>query len=193
RAAAAIARWQGPTQYQVVAFLSADDDASDILGTEIVRVGDEPWRTIAALDVDLLVVGHTQSVPGALLAELTRCFEHGVEAVPATMLYEQLTGRVLAGALAADWYAELPTHTRGLYMLGKRLFDIAVAIIGGLVALVLLPFISLATLLDSGRPVLLRQVPVGLRGEAFVVHNLRPLRAGAMAPGSFWYAPVAAL
>ena len=189
RAAAAIARWQGPTQYQVVAFLSADEDASDILGTEIVRVGDEPWRTIAALDIDLLVVGHTQSVPAALLAELTRCFEHGVEAVPATMLYEQLTGRVLAGALEADWYAELPTYTRGLYMLAKRVFDIAVAIIGGLVALVLAPFIALAIVLDSGSPVLLKQVRVGLRGEPFVVHKFRTMRVDAETEGPRWSAP----
>src|SRR5207249_8146478 len=62
RAAAAIARWQGPTQYQIVAFLSAHEESSEILGADIVVIGDEPWRTIAALDVDLLVVGHTQSV-----------------------------------------------------------------------------------------------------------------------------------
>src|SRR5207249_11867520 len=59
RAAAAIAHWQGPTRYQIVAFLSADEEPAEILGANVVRVEDEPWTTISALDVDLLVVGHT--------------------------------------------------------------------------------------------------------------------------------------
>ena len=189
RAAAAIARWQGPMRYDIVAFLSADDQSDLVLGANVVRVADEPWPTIAELGVDLLVVGHTRSVPPALLAELTRCFEHGVEAVPATMLYEQLTGRVLAGALEADWYAELPTYTRGVYMLVKRAFDIVVALVVGVIALVLSPFIALAVFIDSGSPVLLRQVRVGLRGEPFVVHKFRTMRIDAEANGPQWSTP----
>ncbi len=189
RAAAAIARWQGPMRYEIVAFFAAEKDEDRILGADVLRAPAEPWAMIAELGVDLLVVGHTQSVPPALLAELTRCFEHGVEAVPATMLYEQLTGRVLAGALEADWYAELPTYTRGLYMLVKRVFDVVVALVGGAITLVLTPFIALAIILDSGSPVLLRQVRVGLRGEPFVVHKFRTMRVDAETDGPQWSMP----
>jgi exopolysaccharide biosynthesis polyprenyl glycosylphosphotransferase len=183
RAASAIKRWDGMISYDLVAFIGPTSGASDVQGTPVIAIADEPWTTIKELDVDLLVVGHTRSVPAQLLAELTRCFEHGVEAVPATLLYEQLTGRVLAPALEADWYAALPTYTLGLYTFGKRVFDILVAIVAGIVALVLTPFIAAAITLDTGSPILLRQTRVGLRGEPFVLHKFRTMRADAEASG----------
>jgi exopolysaccharide biosynthesis polyprenyl glycosylphosphotransferase len=184
RTATAIAHWDGAMRYEIVAFLTAaDPEGASVLDAPVVHIGDDPWKTIADVGVDLLVVGHTQSVPPTLLAELTRCFEHGVEAVPATILYEQLTGRVLAAALEADWYAALPTHTRGVYMFAKRAFDVVVALVAGAVVLLLSPFVALAIVIDSGSPILLRQVRVGLRGEPFVVHKFRTMRPDAESDG----------
>lgn len=184
RAAAAVRRWQGAMRYEVVAFLVPGGEADgDVAGAPLVALTDDPWTTIGQLGVDLLVVGHTRNVPSALLAELTRCFEHGVAAVPATMLYEQLTGRVLASALEADWYAELPTYSRGIYMAAKRGLDIAVALVAGTLALILTPLIMLAIALDSRGPVLHRQVRVGLRGQTFVVHKFRTMRVDAESDG----------
>ena len=184
RAAAALARFEGAMRYDIVGFLaSSGGDSEPVMGLPVLALSDEPWTTIEGLGADLLVVGHTRSVPSVLLAELTRCFEHGVEAVPATLMYEQLTGRVLAAALEADWYAELPTHTRGLYMLVKRVFDVMLAIVAGAIALAVSPFIALAIAADSGAPILLRQVRVGLRGEPFVVHKFRTMRPDAEVAG----------
>lgn len=184
RAASALAAWQGAMRYETVAFLTAaEGEQKTVLGAPVVQAGTEPWRTIDGLGVDLLVVGHTRSVPPELLAELTRCFEHGVEAVPATMLYEQLTGRVLASSLEADWYAELPTYTRGSYLLMKRLIDVAFAVLAGMFALMLAPFIAVAIALESGSPIVLRQVRVGLRGDQFVMHKFRTMHPDAEGDG----------
>ena len=181
RVAAAIDEWDGATSYELVAFVGPQ--SGEIRRKPIVEISDEPWATIAGLDVDLLVFGHTRSIPPELLAELTHCFEHGVEAVPATMLYEQLTGRVLAAALEADWYAELPTYTRGLYTLAKRIMDLTVAAAVGVLALALAPFVAAAIIVDSGSPVMLRQVRIGLRGEPFVIHKFRTMRVDAEEDG----------
>jgi exopolysaccharide biosynthesis polyprenyl glycosylphosphotransferase len=180
RTAQAIAQRKGALRYNIVAFFAAENDSvAPLPAVPLVRLDERPWSTIAELGIDLLVVGHTQSVPPALLAELTRCFEHGVEAIPATMLYEELTGRVLASALEADWYAELPTYTRGLYTFVKRAVDIAVALIASAVALLLSPFIALAIVVDSGPPVFLSQTRIGLRGQPFTVHKFRTMRQDA--------------
>ena len=189
RAAVAIARWDGAIRYDIVAFLG-DGSAAAAATAPVIEVGADPWSTIMELGIDLLVVGHTRSVPAPLLAELTRCFEFGVEATPATVLYEQLTGRVLAPALEADWYAELPTHARGIYTIAKRCIDIAAGLLGGAFALILTPFIVLAILIDSRGPVLHRQIRVGLRGEPFVVHKFRTMRPDAERDGRpRWSAP----
>jgi lipopolysaccharide/colanic/teichoic acid biosynthesis glycosyltransferase len=141
------------------------------------------WETVHHLDVDLLVVGHSRGVPQQILADLARCYENGVETIPATTIYEQLEGRVMASALEADWYAELPTGTRGSYMIAKRAFDIVISLLFGILTLPLMTAIALAIWRESGRPIVLRQVRVGLRGEQFVIHKFRSMRHDAEAEG----------
>jgi lipopolysaccharide/colanic/teichoic acid biosynthesis glycosyltransferase len=122
-------------------------------------------------------------LPARILAELARCYEHGVEAVPATTVYEELEGRVMASALEADWYAELPTGTRGFYMFAKRAFDLGFALVLALVTLPVMAVIALAIWRESGPPVVLRQTRIGLRGEHFVIHKFRSMRHDAEPEG----------
>jgi exopolysaccharide biosynthesis polyprenyl glycosylphosphotransferase len=171
--------------FRVEAFLvasSVEIDA-DELPAPVVQLDDDIWGLLDRLGVDALVVGHSRAVPEHVLAELARCYEHGVEALPATTVYEQLEGRIMASALEADWYAELPTGTRGLYMIAKRAFDVVFSLFFGLPALFVMAIVALAVWRDSGRPVLLRQVRVGLRGEPFVIHKFRTMRHDAEPEG----------
>src|SRR5207245_4055135 len=135
RAAAAVAEAHESTPYRTMAFVDATPTAERVLRAPVLPGDPGLWEALRELDVDLLVVGHTQNLPAPVLSELVRCFEHGVEAVPATTLYEELTGRVMVSALEADWYAELPTRTSGLYAPLKRVIDVVVAA----VSVVLLP------------------------------------------------------
>jgi exopolysaccharide biosynthesis polyprenyl glycosylphosphotransferase len=184
RAARAMMENQTST-FRVEAFLvasSAGIDANE-LPAPVVQLDDDIWGLLDRLDVDALVVGHSRTVPERILAELARCYEHGVEAMPATTVYEQLEGRVMVSALEADWYAELPTGTRGVYMIAKRAFDVGFALLFALPALVVMAIVALAVWRDSGRPVLLSQVRVGLRGEPFVIHKFRTMRHDAEPEG----------
>ena len=123
-------------------------------------------------------------MPPSILGELVRCFDHGIEAVPATAVYEEITGRVLAAALEADWYADLPTHTRGVYMGLKRLIDIAIGSVVLVAAIPVMAMVALAVWLGSGPPVLLRQTRLGRRGRPFVIHKFRTMERHAEADGT---------
>lgn len=186
RAAQALLRAQGGLPYRLVAFLAGDVPESSITNIPVIRVDGDIWSVVKELNVDQLVVGHTQNVPKELLAELVRCFDHGVEATPATVLYEQLTGRVMAPTLEADWYAQLPTHARGPYLFIKRVTDVTLAGLLGIVALPLVLLIALGILIESGRPVIYRQIRVGQWGEYFVLHKFRTMRRDAEADGPRW-------
>ena len=178
RAAAAVLETQEITPYRPVAFVDPASTQDFLVGAPVLRADRGLWETLRELDVDLLVIGHTHSLPVSVMSELVRCFEHGVEAVPATILYEELTGRVMVAALEADWYAELPTGLGGLYSPLKRLIDVIV----GVLAVTLLPVVGLimvAIFLDSGRPFFIRQIRVGQRGEHFVLHKFRTMRTNA--------------
>lgn len=169
--------------YRVRAFVVPVEESAPILGIPVVSVRDDLWAVVQALGVEQLVIGNTQSLPPSMLNELVRCFDHGVEAIPATAIYEEISGRVLASALEADWYAALPTHTRGLYMGVKRIIDIVFG--GGLLiaALPLMAVVALTVWLDSGSPILLRQIRLGRRGYPFVMHKFRTMRRDAESEG----------
>lgn len=58
----------------------------------------------------------------------------------------------------------------------KRAFDIAASLAGLIVLSPVLAAISIAILIDSGRPVLFSQDRVGLRGRLFRIHKFRTMR-----------------
>jgi exopolysaccharide biosynthesis polyprenyl glycosylphosphotransferase len=176
--------------YHVVAFVDAGrSHAGQLLGVPVLTAPDDLWSVVRELDVDLLVVGHTRALPADVLVDLVKCIEQDVEALPATSLYEQLTGRVMVSALEADWYARLPTQASGAYMLVKSMLDVLVAALVGILLLPFLGLVAMAIFLDSGRPVLHRQVRVGRRGELFVLHKFRSMRVDAEQGSPVWALP----
>jgi lipopolysaccharide/colanic/teichoic acid biosynthesis glycosyltransferase len=189
RAAMAIDRARETGPYTLVSFIDPAASAPHLNGVPVVSGERDLWETLNELGIDLVVVGHTRTLPLTFLTELVRCFENGVEAVSATTLYEELTGRVMVAALESDWYAELPTRVSGFYAAAKRVIDVVIACLG-LITVPLLGLIAVAILLDSGKPILVRQVRVGQRGQRFVLHKFRTMHALAEDEGhAMWATP----
>ena len=185
RAVRAIIDANGALGLRVVAFLDPTGEHSEIEGVPVTHIDENDlWMKVRSLGVDELVVGRTGSLPEALLASLVECFEHGVSAIPATAMYEELTGRVMVSALETDWYAQLPTRGRAVYGAVKRLAEIAIVLATSPITLVLSALVAFAILVDSGRPVLFKQRRVGRRGETFVLHKFRSMRTDAEADGT---------
>jgi exopolysaccharide biosynthesis polyprenyl glycosylphosphotransferase len=175
--------------YRLRAFLAESDATDRIFGVPVVVVRDNLWELVRGLGVEQLVVGHTQSLSPRISNELVRCFDHGVEAVPATVLYEEITGRVLVTALEADWYAGLPTK-RGPYMSAKRFVDAVFSLCLLVLLMPIMAIVASIVLIASGRPVLLRQIRVGQRGRPFVIHKFRTMQPDAESAGQpIWAIP----
>ena len=175
---------------RLAAIFAVEPSPVTVPGVRMVPLDDDPWDAIVQIAPDVLVVGHTRALPERVLAELARCYEHGMEAVPATTVYEELEGRVMASALEADWYAELPTGTRGFYIIAKRAFDIAFSLVLGLLTLPLMALIAVAIWRESGPPFIFGQTRIGLRGEPFGIHKFRSMRHDAEPQGvPRWAAP----
>jgi lipopolysaccharide/colanic/teichoic acid biosynthesis glycosyltransferase len=73
--------------------------------------------------------------------------------------------------------SSLPT---GAYVgWGKRLLDVAVSLVAGVLVLPLVPFIALAVRLDAPGPLLYRSVRLGRHGRPFVFYKFRSMVVGA--------------
>jgi lipopolysaccharide/colanic/teichoic acid biosynthesis glycosyltransferase len=76
----------------------------------------------------------------------------------------------------------------GVYLLVKRLIDILGALAGLLGFLIVLPWVALGILVESGRPVFFRQLRLGQGGKRYSVLKLRTMRQDAEADGQAHWA-----
>ena len=176
------ARRQVP--YEAVAFLTDEEGVPErILGVPVIRGTSSLWDHVRNLGINEIAVGRHEVISREAQASLVECFYHGLAASDSATLYEELAGRMLIGQVRADWYSELPTLPRRPYLAVKRALDVIGAAAALLVLSPLLLLVSIALLLDDGTPILFRQVRLGRRGEAFVVHKFRTMRRDAEREG----------
>jgi lipopolysaccharide/colanic/teichoic acid biosynthesis glycosyltransferase len=102
------------------------------------------------------------------------------------VLYEELLDRVPIEHLDANWILRSfvdDARVSGFYVLGKRLMDILGGLFGMLILLLFLPFVSLATLLDSGWPIFYSQSRLGRGGRPYNIIKFRTMIQNAEADG----------
>jgi lipopolysaccharide/colanic/teichoic acid biosynthesis glycosyltransferase len=105
------------------------------------------------------------------------------------LIYEELTGRVPVGHVGNSWLVALPldhASSGGLYPVFKRALDLFVALVGLCILAVLLPFVALATLVDSPGPIFYHQDRVGQGGRVFRLAKLRTMVSDAERQGAVW-------
>lgn len=133
-----------------------------------------------------VVLAITDNLPGELFQALLDCKALGIQLTPMPVLYEQLTGRVPTQHIGENWYVALPLDhpgAGGFYTIGKRIFDILTASLGLALFALVLPFVALAIVLESGRPVFYTQERVGQGGKLFHLIKLRTMKQDAEKDG----------
>ncbi len=112
----------------------------------------------------------------------------GVKVEEATSWLEKITGRIEVEQLYPSWliFAE-GFRFSGFFRMVRRALSFALALIGLVAALPLLPCIVLAVKLGSSGPALYRQKRVGRGGSTFYCYKFRTMRQDAEADtGATW-------
>jgi exopolysaccharide biosynthesis polyprenyl glycosylphosphotransferase len=141
---------------------------------------------IAEVGATDLIVAIQGQMTGAMFQSLLEAQEQGVEITRLPVAYEDLLGRLPIQHLEADWLLRSfvdELRVSGLYLVGKRLLDLAGALFGLAVFALLLPWAAAAILLDSGRPIFFRQARLGQGGRPYRMLKLRTMRQDAEADG----------
>ncbi len=113
---------------------------------------------------------------------LLSCKLRGVNVEDVATFYEQVSGKIMLENLRPSWLVFSEDFTisplaRGL----KRLQDMVLAVVGGLLALPLALVVAVLIRLDSRGPVLFRQERVGQDGEPFTLIKFRSMKVDAEA------------
>ncbi|MDP3184954.1 MAG: sugar transferase, partial [Anaerolineales bacterium] len=133
-----------------------------------------------------IVVAITGEMQGDTFQAILDAQESGIEITPMPTLYEEMLGRVPVHHLESDWLLRSfvdEARVSGFYEAGKRCLDILGGLVGLGIFALLYPLVAFLILLDSGFPVLYKQIRSGRGGKPYDVYKFRTMRQDAEKDG----------
>ena len=177
-----------PPPFQVVGVI---DDDPEKMGSDLenypVLGGSESLIEIAqSKKVSDIIVAIMGEVYGQMFQALLDVQEMGVELINMPAMYEELLNRLPIQHLDAFWLLRSfgeEARVSIFYRMGKRILDFIGGVVGTTFFLAVLPFVSIAILIDSGRPVFYKQARLGRGGKPYDIIKFRTMRQDAEADG----------
>lgn len=148
----------------------------DTAHTPSHQVIQQACRVAEEDDVTFLVVDFSDKAVSAALPIIYDAAFHKrrFALLDATELYQEVFDRVPLSLINYEWILANVNASR-VYDVVKRAIDVVCAVIGGIVSLVLYPFIMLAIKLDDGGDVFITQERVGRFQKPIRIHKFRSM------------------
>lgn len=172
--------------FVVVGFVPVPDQPVAV--DEDLRLQPEAGEGLAELaerlQIDELVVAPDERRGGLPMEELLACVQRGISVIDLSTFFEREAGMVQLNVVDPSWLVfsggfDYSTPRR----LGKRFFDLAAASVLLLLAWPVMLLVALCVWLESGSPILYRQVRVGEHGRHFELTKFRSMRVDAERDG----------
>jgi exopolysaccharide biosynthesis polyprenyl glycosylphosphotransferase len=177
-----------PPPFYLVGFI--DDDTSKIgssvEGFPILSDNGKLLEIIDEQGVSDLIVAINGEIQGETFQKILDAQENGIEIMRMQTVYEELLGRVPIQHLESDWIIRSfvdETRMHGLYEVGKRILDILGALAGVLILALFFPIVAIVTLLDTGFPIIYKQVRLGKGAKPYTIIKFRTMRKDAESDG----------
>ncbi|MFT4255936.1 MAG: TIGR03013 family PEP-CTERM/XrtA system glycosyltransferase [Pseudoxanthomonas sp.] len=135
---------------------------------------------VEALAIDEVVIAPDERRGTMPMEEMLRCVQHGVSVIDLSTFFEREAGAVQLNVVDPSWLVLSGGFDYSMpRRLGKRMFDLAASLSMLALTWPLMLLVALAVWLESGGPVLYRQVRVGERGRHFELVKFRSMRQDA--------------
>ena len=149
----------------------------------------ELWGLANFHAADILVTAMSEKRGTMPLEEMLRCRMHGLPVISGEDFFETMAGRIMVRHIRPSWLVFSPRgfKTTALQRLSKRLFDLAVSLVGLVLSSPLAALTALAVRLDSKGPIIYRQTRTGQKGKVFQVYKFRSMISEAeVGTGPVW-------
>ncbi len=178
-----------PPPFYLVGIVDDDDCKMDtvIENYPVLGTSETLLDLVEANNVSDIIVAINSELKSGMFQALLEAQERGVEIIRMPRAYEELLGRVPIRLLEADWILRSfvdENRVSGFYELGKRLVDIVGGLIGVLILIVMLPFVTLAIWLDDGLPIFYKQMRLGKGSQPYIILKFRTMRRDAEIDGN---------
>ncbi len=138
-----------------------------------------------------IIVAILGPMNGEMFQAILDAQERGVLITRMPVSYEELLGRLPINHLETDWLVRSfvdEVRISPLYAISKRLLDIGGSVLGLLGLLFIYPWVALAILIESGRPVIYIQERLGKGGKQYGVVKFRTMNQDAEEDGEAHWA-----
>ena len=152
----------------------------------MIGANEQLLKIIQENQISDLIVAISGEINIGMFEALLAAQDLGADIVSMPTVYEDLLNRVPIDALEADWILRSfvdQARVSSFYLMAARLVDIIGALVGLLGMLVLLPFVSLITVIDDGFPIFYSQIRSGRNGRPYRIFKFRTMRRDAEADG----------
>jgi exopolysaccharide biosynthesis polyprenyl glycosylphosphotransferase len=178
-----------PPPFSLIGFIDDDFQKMDrsYSGYPVIGASKDLLAIIDQYRVSDVVMAITGDVQGSTFQTILDAQERGVEVSRMPTLYEEITQRVPVHHLESDWLIRSfvdQLKVSVFYDFVKRLMDILGGLIGLALFAVSFPILALATLIDTGFPVLYSQDRLGKGGKPFTIYKYRSMFQNAEADGT---------
>jgi sugar transferase (PEP-CTERM system associated) len=174
--------------YRIVGFADDGPAASPPPGfPRIIGRSSDIAALVGRYGVDRIVVAVADRRGSLPVTELVHAKLSGVQVEEAATTYERLTGKVMLENIKPSWviFSDGFRVSR-LRRTIKRALDIALSMVGLIVAAIPMALTAIAVWVDSGSPVLYRQERLGQHGREFVLFKFRSMRVDAEGAVPIW-------
>jgi exopolysaccharide biosynthesis polyprenyl glycosylphosphotransferase len=122
-----------------------------------------------------------------ILGTLYRCLSLKTTFLDLPTFLEKFTNKIPVTTIGQIWFLEnIKENDKALYELGKRIFDILVALVIFIVTLPFLPLLYTVVKLNSRGPFLFKQIRTGKNGKHFLAIKIRSMHRNAETNGPQW-------
>jgi len=179
--------------FTIIGFLDDDPAAADSVPQGHMLLGKITDLSVIVEEVrpDVVVVVQVDRRGRFPANSLLECRLRGIAVEDWPTFYEKATGKILVTELRPSWliFADGFVKTPRTEII-KRLFDVALAIVGVIVAAPIMTLVAIAIKLESTGPVLYRQPRSGQNGCVFILNKFRSMRHDAeRSTGPVWAEP----
>ena len=176
--------------YRLKLIMGATEIDPALFGVETLQLVpeiDELTALFIARDIKTIVIDDHTRMDHALVQKLYQCLPLKIDFIKFSQFYENITGKVPAYLIKKVWFlGNLKEAQKRNYERGRRLADYILVVVLFFFFLIVLPFVALATKVNSPGPIFYRQRRVGRHGKIFELIKFRSMIVDAEKDGAQW-------